>query len=72
MNRQIYYHNGEAYLIIRKIKLSNLSPRQYGIDSDDYMKVLKAWKEWLNCDHVLKHNDEFFICQTIEHAVIVE
>ena len=51
--------------------MSNLNPRQYGIDSDDYLKVLKAWKEWLGGDHVLKNNDEFWICETIKHAEIV-
>jgi hypothetical protein len=48
MNKEIYYHQGEAYLILRKIKMSNLNPRQYGIDSDD-----------------------FWICETIKHAEIV-
>ena len=71
MNKEIYYHQGEAYLILRKIKMSNLNPRQYGIDSDDYLKGLKAWKEWLGGDHVLKNNDEFWICETIKHAEIV-
>ena len=72
MNKEIFYHNNEAYLILKKIKISSLSPRQYGIDSDDHMKVLKAWMEWLGGNHVLKNNDEFWIVETIQHAEIID
>jgi hypothetical protein len=34
------------------------------------MDVLKAWRDHLGCDHVLRHNERFLIAQTIQDAII--
>lgn len=72
MNKQIYYHNKIAYLVLKKIDIHHLSPRQYGIKSDDWLKVLKVWKDHLNADHVLRVKDTFLICEIIEDAKIIK
>jgi hypothetical protein len=35
------------------------------------MEYLKAWRDYLRGDHVLRHNDVFLICETVQDAEIV-
>jgi hypothetical protein len=35
------------------------------------MEWLKAWRDYLGGDHVLRQNDVFIICETIQDAEIV-
>jgi hypothetical protein len=30
------------------------------------MEVLKGWRDYLGGDHVLRHNDAFLICETVQ------
>jgi hypothetical protein len=30
------------------------------------MDVLKAWRDYLGGDHVLRQNDDFLICETVQ------
>jgi hypothetical protein len=30
------------------------------------MEVLKAWRDYLNGDHVLRVNDSYLICETVD------
>ena len=72
MKKEIYYHDSKAFLVLRKIHLHQLNPKWYGINSDDWLRVLKAWKEHLGADNVLRVKDTFLICERIEDAKIVE
>jgi len=40
-----------------------------GVFNNDKMK---AWKEWLNCDHVLKHNEVYLFVETISEQEFEE
>ena len=72
MKKEIYYHDNKAFLVLRKILLHQLDPKLYGINSNEWIKVLRVWKEHLNADHVLRIKDTFLICEIIEDAKIIE
>ena len=72
MKKEIYYHDNKAFLVLRKILLHQLDPKWYVINSNEWIKVLRVWKEHLNADHVLRIKDTFLICEIIEDAKIIE
>jgi hypothetical protein len=41
-------------------------------DGSINMEVLKAWRDEMGCDHVLRHNDRYLLVQTIQDAIIDE
>ena len=64
---QLYQHNDNWYKIIRAIKVHNVSEKNGNLN----MEWLKAWRDYLGGDHVLRHNDVFLICETVQDAEIV-
>jgi len=64
---QLYQHNDNWYKIIRSIRIHNVSDKNGNLD----MEYLKAWRDYLRGDHVLRHNDVFLICETVQDAEIV-
>ena len=63
----IYYHNGQPYKILRKLKSHNVSPKGYL-----NMELLKEWRDYIGADHVLQKQDEFWLCETIKDAEVIE
>mgnify|MGYP003339588757 FL=1 len=63
----IYYHNGQPYKIIKILKAHSVSPKGY-LD----MELLKEWRNYVGADHVLQKQDEFWLCETIKDAEIIE
>ena len=60
--KQLYFYNGEAYIILRAI------PTSYFFDKTGELKrdLLHLWKEGLDADHVLKTESHFLLCETIK------
>ena len=67
MLQEIVWHNGNAYKIIKKIKHHSVSPK--GIFNKD---LLAEWRDYVGADHVLQKNDEFWLCETIQEAIVIE
>jgi hypothetical protein len=57
MNTQIIEFNGIMYQLVRKIKVEQVNGNMVG---------LKAWRDYLHCDHVLRHNEWFLIVRFID------
>jgi len=78
--KHIFYHNGNAYLVVREINQRAIDPNTYGITKSKYgltpeqvaMQILKLWKEECRCDHVLRKGDNYLLCRTIKDAEIIE
>ena len=66
--KQLFKHNDKLYVIIRAMAFHNFENSNESIN----MEVLKAWRDHLKGDHVLKHNDKFLIVETIQDAEIEE
>ena len=45
------------YQLIRSIKVDQVNGNMEG---------LKAWRDMLHCDHVLKHNEHFLMVRFVE------
>jgi len=61
MFKQLYYRNDKAYLAERKIPVHNFE-KENKINLD----YVKAWRDWLECDHVLRDQTHFIFVKTIE------
>ena len=76
MYENIFYNNGKAYKILRKIKEHNLDPRPYGgTDThENRMKILQAWRNYIGGNHVLYVGvaHHYLICEIIEEVKIIE
>ena len=60
--KQLYFNNGTWYQIISIIRSHNVSNKDGVVNMD----ALKAWRDHLGGDHVLKQNEEFYICHTVQ------
>jgi hypothetical protein len=60
--KQLFKHNDKLYLILRDMAFHNFENKDGSIN----MEVLKAWRDYLGGDHVLKQHDRFLIVQTIQ------
>jgi hypothetical protein len=63
------YVNDKAYIVKREVPIHNFE--QKGTNRLN-MELLAAYRDYLGCDHVLRTQTHFLMCETIEDAVIVE
>jgi hypothetical protein len=66
--KYLFKHNDKLYVIIRDMASHNFENKDGSIN----MEVLKAWRDHMGCDHVLKHNERYLLVQTIQDAIIDE
>ena len=66
--KQLFKFNDKLYVIVRDMATHNFENSNCSIN----MEVLKAWRDHLGCDHVLRHNDRYLLVQTIQDAIIDE
>ena len=60
MFKQLYYHGDKAYLVNRRIPVHNFE-KNNKVELD----FVKAWMEYLGCDHVLRDQTHFMFVETI-------
>jgi len=65
---RLYKHNGTFYMILRMLKEHQVT----GNNGIVNMEYLKAWRDHVGADHVLKDGDTFLLCQTVQEANVVE
>lgn len=54
---EIIEFNGKMYQLVRTIKQEQVGTNMEG---------LKAWRDYLHCDHVLKHNDHYLMVRYVD------
>jgi len=59
--KQLFKHGELLYLVNRVMPLHQFHDKA-GAFNNEKMKV---WKEWLGCDHVLKHNEMYLFVETL-------
>ena len=60
---KLIYLDGEYYQLVRDIKVEQVMGNMEG---------LKAWKDRLHCDHVLKYKGKYLMVRRVLDAEIVE
>ena len=63
------YVNDVAYVVKRETTVQTFS--QKGTNKLN-MELLQAWRDYLGCNHVLRTETHFLMCERIEEAVIME
>ena len=58
---QLYKHNDTYYKILRDMPSHNFKDKKGVVQ----MEILKAWRDWLGADHVLRVQDSYLMCETI-------
>ena len=64
---EVIWHNGNAYKILKKVKQHNVSPKNI-LNKE----ILAEWRDYVGADHVLQQHDEFWLCETIQDAIVIE
>lgn len=54
---EIIEFNSKMYQLVRTIKQEQVGTNMEG---------LKAWRDYLHCDHVLKHNDHYLMVRYVD------
>ena len=61
MNKKVWQYDNEYWIIHRSISEHQMTPKSYGINSDNINKMVRVWVEWLrdNCVNIEKvfHKD---------------
>jgi len=65
----IKYVNNNAYVVKRETPVHMF--KQKGTSRLN-MEMLQAWRDYLGCDHVLRTETHFLMCETIPDAEIIE
>jgi hypothetical protein len=66
--KQLFQHQDKLYLILRNIPCHNFFYKDGSLNQG----LLRAWREWLGADHILKQNERFLFVETIQDAIIEE
>ncbi len=66
--KELFYNNGTAYIILRKIPHHSVSDKKGNIVPE----LFNAWKEYLGADHVLRNTTHFLYCETIPEVEFEE
>jgi len=59
--KQLFKYGDLLYVINRTMPLHQFHDKA-GVFNNEKMK---AWKQWLGCDHVLKHNNMYLFVETL-------
>lgn len=66
--KQLYKHNGKAYLIVRKAPIGRFKIDQH----HENMEYVKMYMEWTGADHVLRDQTHFLFVETIQDVEFEE
>lgn len=65
---KLYKHNDTWYKILREMPHHNFMDKNGVIK----LELLKAWRDWIGGDHVLRVQDTYLICETIPEIAYEE
>tara|TARA_R110001592_G_scaffold183118_5_gene426699 strand:+ start:3003 stop:3206 length:204 start_codon:yes stop_codon:yes gene_type:complete len=60
--RRLYLHSGKAYWVLKSTPILKFQISDNLLNKD----YLKAYRDWVGADHVLKDNNHYLFCETIE------
>ena len=60
--RRLYLHGGKAYWVLKTVPIIKFQISDNLLNKD----YLKAYRDWIGADHVLRDNSHYLFCETIE------
>ena len=68
MNKRFYTHNDNLYLVLKEVQEDKVKNK----DGTPNLELLKAWRDWVGADHVLRVSHSYLLCETIEELEFEE
>jgi len=65
----IFINNDTAYILIQMQPVNKFCESG---SADPRMDIVKCYRDWCSADHVLRKNDQFLFCETIQDAEIID
>jgi hypothetical protein len=67
--KQLYLHNGTAYLILRKKSIDYFRNK---LNDTINMEWVQEYMKWCGADHVLQDTSHYIFCETIDDVEFEE
>lgn len=65
----VKYINDQAYVVKRETPIHMFVKKK---ENTINMELLQSYRDYLGCDHVLRSQTHFLMCETIAEAEIIE
>ena len=68
MNKKFYLHNGKLYIVLKEVQEDKIKNK----DGTPNLDLLKAWRDWVEADHVLRVSHSYLLCETVQELEFEE
>ena len=68
MNKGFYRHKDKLYIILKEVGENKVKNK----DGTPNLEFLKAWRDWVGADHVLRVSHSYLLCETIQELEFEE
>ena len=68
MNKKFYTHNEKLFLVLKEVHENKVKDK----DGSPNLEFLKAWRDWIGADHVLRVSHSYLLCETVQELEFEE
>ena len=68
MNKRFYTHNEKLFLVLKEVHENKVKDK----DGSPNLEFLKAWRDWIGADHVLRVSHSYLLCETVQELEFEE
>ena len=68
MNKRFYTHNDKLFLVLKEVHEDRVKNK----DGSPNLEFLKAWRDWMGADHVLRISHSYLLCETVQELEFEE
>ena len=68
MNKKFYTHNDKLFLVLKEVHEDKVKNK----DGNPNLDLLKAWRDWVGADHVLRVSHSYLLCETVQELEFEE
>ena len=68
MNKKFYTHNDKLFLVLKEVHENKVKDK----DGSPNLEFLKAWRDWIGADHVLRVSHSYLLCETVQELEFEE
>ena len=68
MNKRFYTHNEKLFLVLKEVHENKVKNK----DGSPNLEFLKAWRDWIGADHVLRVSHSYLLCETVQELEFEE
>ena len=68
MNKKFYTHNDKLFLVLKEVHEDKVKNK----DGNRNLDLLKAWRDWVGADHVLRVSHSYLLCETVQELEFEE